>query len=145
MRESLAASKRVHGVKSNLAEESNYTAMPTAARMVADDAYDAVAPDDLGAEWLTRAAEANVDDSMFEEPEPPELFLEAGMAVISEGSINAASAEQLEAEASAALEGTTDEDATDQDATDETSGGGAPMRALRAKPSWNRVHQKHGG
>jgi hypothetical protein len=86
------------------------------AALYASDSYDAVAPEELGSEWLARATEAsaNYTGSPIPETPLPEALLEAGMSVISEASINAASAEQLEADAVRELEGT-DDDEVDRD------------------------------
>lgn len=83
------------------------TAQPMHERPLLDDAYDALAPDDLGAEWLARATEASSSgpDDDFAEAQPAELLYEVGMAIVSEGSLNAASADELEAQAIADLEG----------------------------------------
>lgn len=83
------------------------TAQPMHEPPLLDDAYDALAPDDLGSEWLARATEASPygPEEDFAEAQPPELLYEVGMAIVSEGSLNAASADALEAAAIADLEG----------------------------------------
>lgn len=86
--------------------EANLTACPNEQAIPTDDAYDAVAPDDLGSEWLTRATEVGSLDSrsMTPEAEPPEVFLEGGMSVVSEGSLNAANADEIESNAESDLD-----------------------------------------
>jgi hypothetical protein len=65
-----------------------------------------VAPDDLGAEWLARATEVSSADTRGIAPEaqPPDAFIDAGMSVVSEASINAASADEIESKAIADLD-----------------------------------------
>lgn len=81
------------------------------ATLVPGDAYDAVAPDDLAPEWLSRATEsslaANNDESI--DPEVADLLREAGMSLVSEGSLNWASPVELERAVRADLEGTEDQ------------------------------------
>lgn len=81
------------------------------------EAYDAVAPDDLGSEWLTRATEASAGRSVAAPLalEIAELFRDAGMSVVSEGSLNAASAEQIESAASEELDVVDDQKALGSD------------------------------
>lgn len=64
------------------------------------DAYDAVAPDDLATEWLSRATEAAVVEPTDEplDTEVAELLRDAGMSVVSEGTLNSASPDQFERE-----------------------------------------------
>lgn len=83
----------------------NVTARPNEQAPQRDDAYDAVAPDELGSEWLTRATEVGSLDSSGTalEAQPPELFLEDGMSVVSEGSLNAANADEINSDASSDL------------------------------------------
>jgi hypothetical protein len=71
------------------------------------DAYDAVAPDDLASEWLSRATEAAGVEPTDEplDMEVAELLSDAGMSVVSEGTLNSANPEQLEATASNDLDG----------------------------------------
>jgi hypothetical protein len=87
-------------------EEVTLTARPSDDTLTIDDAYDAVAPDDLGTEWLNRATESAATDPYRSAREalPPELMLESAMSGVSEGSVNAATADRLEGNASAKLE-----------------------------------------
>jgi hypothetical protein len=88
----------------------NLTARPNQQLIPTDDAYDAVAPDDLGTEWLTRATEASSLDSTGAAPDaqPPELFFEDGMSVVSEASLNVADVDDevgdIESDAGSSLE-----------------------------------------
>lgn len=75
------------------------------------DSYDAVAPDSLASEWLSRATEATVvfpSDQPID-PELAELLRDAGMSVVSEGSLNFASPDELEAAVGIDLEGPDDQ------------------------------------
>jgi hypothetical protein len=87
-------------------DEGELTAQPSKATLLPDDAYDAVAPDDLGSEWLTRATETSTmpaEDELL--PTDIAVILEeAGMSVVSQGTLDAASAEQLEADSAEQLE-----------------------------------------
>jgi hypothetical protein len=109
LRTSIAASgvhEELTPRQKRLDAQVSLTARPSDESLANDDAYDAVAPDDLGAEWLNRATEAGTLESRqsAREAMPPELMLESAMSGISEGSVNAASAERLEGNASAELE-----------------------------------------
>jgi hypothetical protein len=91
-----------------------FTAQPTAEAPALDEAYDAVAPDDLGAEWLTRATQGSslgTDSDALE----TDLARDAGLSVMSQGSLEAASAEELEAIAASELEAVSEEDLVDLD------------------------------
>lgn len=84
----------------------NLTARPNQQVMPTDDAYDAVAPDDLGSEWLARATGVSQLESIdtTSEEQPPEAFLEDAMSVVSEASINAANPDEIESNASSDLD-----------------------------------------
>lgn len=73
--------------------------------------YDAVTSEELGAEWLTRTSDASLvaNEDEVADSEVAELLREAGMSVVSEGSVNWASPDELERAVSADLEGTEDE------------------------------------
>jgi hypothetical protein len=75
------------------------------------DAYDAVAPDELATEWLSRATQGAMLPSPGEplDPEVAELLRDAGLSLVSEGSLNFASPDQLEAAVGIDLEGTEDQ------------------------------------
>ena len=75
------------------------------------DTYDAVAPDELATEWLSRATQGAMLASPGEplDPEVAELLRDAGLSLVSEGSLNFASADQLEAAVGIDLEGTEDQ------------------------------------
>lgn len=89
-------------------DADSISARPTQDQTPDEESYDALAPDDLGAEWLSRATEAapldSMDADLQAEANPPEILLEEGMAVVSEGSLNAASAEGIESAVMADLE-----------------------------------------
>jgi hypothetical protein len=72
------------------------------------DAYDAVATDDLAAEWLSRATEAGLARNEPLNIEAAEALRDAAMSVVSEGSLNSASVEQFEAVVAAGLDGLED-------------------------------------
>jgi hypothetical protein len=75
------------------------------------DAYDAVAPDELATEWLSRATQGAMLASPGEplDPEVAELLRDAGLSLVSEGSLNFASPDELEAAVGIDLEGTEDQ------------------------------------
>jgi hypothetical protein len=78
--------------------EPELTAQPMQGLLPPDDAYDAVAPDELGSEWLSRATEASPTGYDPErEVQVGDIFMEAGMSVMSEGSFTASHAEEVEA------------------------------------------------
>ena len=84
--------------------EAHPTALPNQQALQRDDAYDAVAPDDLGSEWLTRATGTSALDLSGATPELPEALLEGGMSVVSEASLNAANADEIESKVSSNLD-----------------------------------------
>lgn len=73
---------------------------------VPGDAYDAVAPDELASEWLSRVTEAPGVASATEplDAHVAELLRDEGISIISEGSLNSASPDQLEAAAEGRLD-----------------------------------------
>ena len=106
------------------------------------EAYDAVAPDELASEWLTRATEAGVigptDETL--DTELAELIRSGDVAVISEGSLRAASAEEVEAAASAQLEAELGAalDEPDGLGVDESAEEDAPAFAMRRRSAPKR-------
>jgi hypothetical protein len=93
--------------------EEALTARPMKESRAREDAYDAIAPDDLASEWLTRATEASTlpsEDDLLR-IDVVEVLRDTGVSIVSEGSLNAASPEQLEAAALASPDDT-DEDET---------------------------------
>lgn len=96
--------------------DGDFTVQLTQGTRPRDEAYDAIAPEDLGSEWLTRATEG----SATAEDEAPlldtaEALRNAGLSVVSQESLEAASADELEAAATTELEGATDEELLELD------------------------------
>ena len=92
-------------------DETTLTARPTKESRPPEDAYDAVAPDDLASEWLSRATEASTlpsEDDLLR-VDMIEVLQGSDMSMVGQGSMNAASPEQLEAAALA------DPDGSDED------------------------------
>lgn len=112
----LSDPKTVEVLFDGASDEQDLTARRSDEARLPDDAYDAVAPDDLASEWLTRAIESSPPPSGERlNPESAELLRDAGMSVVSQGSLDASSADQLEAVAIAELEGLDDEDISEND------------------------------
>lgn len=106
-----------------------------------EESYDALAPDDLGTEWLSRATESISGDpngaELGTEASPPEILLEEGMSIVSEGSLNAASAEGIESAVIAQL----DERDEAEDSLDDVREFDDP--ALENEARARRIHRRN--
>jgi hypothetical protein len=124
-------------------DEGELTARPMSGLLPPDDAYDAVAPDELGSEWLARATEAGLGGYDSErEVRLADVFIDSGMSVVSEGSFSASYPDPSGAAESDSLDSDSDASAEEFEREAAESNGSAQNRKIRRTPRESLIAPK---